>query len=608
MGTLARDIVNYPFFKGLTVTVRTVDEAIQRTPTKEIMRRSRIPGVRTVVMLVGVQSNQFPRACDIASWFLPQNIPVMIGGFHVSGMLAMVGLTADLRDAMCQGMILVAGEVEGGRLPAVVEDVLRGRPEPLYNFLTPTPDLSNIPTPCLSKSDLKGFASPYSTIDTGRGCVFTCDFCTIINVQGRNMRCREPRQIIEFVRANYHEAGIVHSFFTDDNIARNPRWRELFTGLIHLREEEHIPFTFMMQSDLAARKMPPGDFFQVAARAGCNQVFFGVESVNRDNVRSQSKFQNQVTEYKDLAAHLHALGMACHAGYILGLPFDTSESISRDISELQEIGFDSASFYILSPLPGSKDHQRWWRERRWMESDFNMYDSAHVAVAPDRMTRDELMEAYRRSWDQFYSTEHMVNALKDWRHDRSGYWNRLFFFAAYLYASRIEQLHPMTCGFWTLRSRTDRRSGFPREAFVPYWWGRLRFMTARLVGIVKLFFQLEEVWLRSRPKTRTEEALQEMITRTKQEIVDWRDIRGRELVELYRKLQEEMPEVKVPSVVTLWFRKRNPFAGSYTRAHVQRVWKRWYAHAWNPLKWVEMWIFEFVNGARFLTHLLNEGR
>jgi hypothetical protein len=133
-------------------------------------------------------------------------------------------------------------------------------------------------------------------------------------------------------------------------------------------------------------------------------------------------------------------------------------------------------------------------------------------------------------------------------------------------------------------------------------------MTARLVGIVKLFFQLEEVWLRSRPKTRTEEALQEMITRTKQEIVDWRDIRGRELVELYRKLQEEMPEVKVPSVVTLWFRKRNPFAGSYTRAHVQRVWKRWYAHAWNPLKWVEMWIFEFVNGARFLTHLLNEGR
>ena len=101
---------------------------------------------------------------------------------------------------------------------------------------------------------------PYSTIDTGRGCVFTCEFCTIINVQGRTMRCREPAQVVEFVRRNFHEAGIVHSFFTDDNIARNPRWRELFDGLILLREEENIPFTFMMQSDLAARKIPPGDF------------------------------------------------------------------------------------------------------------------------------------------------------------------------------------------------------------------------------------------------------------------------------------------------------------------------------------------------------------
>lgn len=71
MGTLTRDIVNYPFFKGMALTVRLVDEAIQRVPKKEIIRRSRLTGVKTVVMLVGVQSNQFPRARDIASWFLP---------------------------------------------------------------------------------------------------------------------------------------------------------------------------------------------------------------------------------------------------------------------------------------------------------------------------------------------------------------------------------------------------------------------------------------------------------------------------------------------------------------------------------------------------------
>src|SRR5947208_11903441 len=179
-------------------------------------------------------------------------------------------------------------------MATIVGDIIRRQSEPLYNYLNPTANLSHSPIPRLTKEDFKGFASPFSTMDTGRGCVFTCDFCTIINVQGRTMRCRDPLQVVEFVRRSYHEAGIAHCFFTDDNIARNPRWRELFAGLIRLREEEKIPFTFMMQSDLAARKIPGGDFFILASKAGCNQVFFGVESVNRENLRSQEKFQNQV--------------------------------------------------------------------------------------------------------------------------------------------------------------------------------------------------------------------------------------------------------------------------------------------------------------------------
>ena len=615
MGTLVRDLVNYPFFRGLSLNIRLIDEAIQHVPVKKILNCSKAPGVKSIIMLVGVQSNQYPRAQDIASWFLPHDIPVLIGGFHVSGMLSMIGLTADLREAMSKGIILVAGEVENDRLPAIVEDVIRGCAEPLYNFMNPTVDLVDLPMPRLAKDDFRGFASPYSTIDTGRGCVFTCEFCTIINVQGRTMRFRDPKQVIDFVRQSYYDAGVTHCFFTDDNLARNPRWRELFAGLANLREEEKIPFTFMMQSDLAAQKMRGGDFFVLAARAGCRQVFFGVESVNRENLRSQEKFQNRVTEYKDLIEHCHSVGIACHAGYILGLPYDSPESIEKDIAELQRIGFDSASFYILAPLPGSKDHQKWWRDRQWMDEDFNTYDSAHVAVAPERMTRDELMKAYRQTWEQFYSTEHMVNVLKIWRRNWKYYWGWMFFFAWYLYASRVERLHPMNCGFWTVRHRKDRRSGFPREAFFPFWWGRLKASVFRIREIVRLFFQFEEVWLRSRPKSHIEEALQELVVKTKQDIldstsrvVDWRDLKARELRALYQKLHDQMPEVKVPSVVTLWLKKRNPFIGSYTRARAQRIWKQWYLHIWNPLRWIEVWIFEWWNGLRFLTYFIAEGK
>ena len=606
IGTLVHDLVNDTFFHGVAFDIHKIDEAIEWIPVKDIINHSKMPGVKSIVMLVGVQTNQYPRALDIASKFLPHRIPVLIGGFHVSGMLAMIGVTDDLKTAMSKGITLVAGEVEGGRLSAIMKDVIKDRAQPLYNFLNPTPDLLNVPIPHITKDEFENFASRFTTIDTGRGCVFNCDFCTIINVQGRTMRYREPKQVVEFVRQSYREAGVSHSFFTDDNTARNPRWRELFSELIRMREEENIPFTFMMQSDLAARKMPGGDFFELAARAGCNQVFFGVESVNRENLRSKEKFQNQVSEYKDLIDHCHSFGITCHAGYILGLPFDTTLSIKQDVAELQRMMFDSASFYILSPLPGSKDHQRWWREGRWLDEDFNKYDSAHVAVKPERMSPDELMEAYHNTWEQFYSTEHMVNVLKQWRNDHHSYKERLSFFMWYLYSSRIERLHPMNCGFWTVRRRNDRRSSLPQEAFIPFWWKRFLVLNIRLVGMVKLFLQLEEVWLRSRPMSNIEEALHDLISKTKQDIIDWRDLSTKELANFYARLSIEMPEIKVPSKVRLWFKKRNPFAGAFTRLYVQRIWQRWYLYIWNPLKWVEVWLFECVHGFRFLTHLLGE--
>jgi hypothetical protein len=613
IGTLVRDLENEPFFKGVTLNISKIDEAIEWIPAKHIINRSKISGVKSIVMLVGVQTNQYPRALDVASRFLPHGIPVLIGGFHVSGMLAMIGITKDLRDAMFRGITLVAGEVEEGRLGAVVEDILRSKGKPLYNFLNPKPDLRNVPIPHITKTEFENFASRFTTIDTGRGCVFNCDFCTIINVQGRTMRYREPKQVVDFVRQSYIESGVSHSFFTDDNTARNPRWRELFKGLIRIREEEKIPFTFMMQSDLAARKMPGGDFFELAARAGCKQVFFGVESVNRENLRSQDKFQNQIAEYKGLVDHCHSLGITCHAGYILGLPYDTPESLKQDIAELQRMNFDSASFYILSPLPGSKDHQRWWKNGRWMDEDFNTYDSAHVAVKPERMSSDELMKAYYDSWEQFYSTDHMANVLKTWKTDNYYYKERLSFFAWYLYASRIERLHPMNCGFWTVRRRRDRRSCFPQEAVIPFWLGRMNAAVHRLSGIVKLFFQLEEIWIRSRQKGAIEEALYELIVKTEKDIVDWRDIKIKKLIAYYNRLRVTMPEVwqskpsaKVPSAVGLWFRKRNPFAKAFTRKYAQHIWRRWYLHIWNPLKWIELWSFELVNGFRFLFHLISK--
>jgi hypothetical protein len=125
--------------------------------------------------------------------------------------------------------------------------------------------------------------------------------------------------------------------------------------------------------------------------------------------------------------------------------------------------------------------------------------------------------------------------------------------------------------------------------------------------MLKLFFQFEEVWLRSRTKSSIEEGLFELIVKTKQGVIDWRDVKEKELVGYYKKLQSEIPDIKVPSVVRLWLRKRTPFANAFTRSYARHIWQRWYLYLWNPFKWVELWLFEWVNVLRFLFHLLGDG-
>jgi radical SAM superfamily enzyme YgiQ (UPF0313 family) len=184
------------------------------------------------------------------------------------------------------GVTLVLGEVEG-RWSGILQDALAGRLQPVYNFLGAPPELAGMPLPHASSRTQRRFVMAHNgTIDAGRGCPFACSFCTIINVQGRRMRARSAPQILEQVRRNYRLAGraasVRHYFFTDDNFARNPEWERIFDGLIRLRDADGLDVDFMMQVDTQAARIP--GFVEKAARAGCVQVFIGIESVREDNL------------------------------------------------------------------------------------------------------------------------------------------------------------------------------------------------------------------------------------------------------------------------------------------------------------------------------------
>src|SRR3984957_1145166 len=108
---------------GPDVEIRldTYDETKRRGRPDRIIRHIRKAGGRALIGLVGVQSNQFPRAIDLARPFLAAGLPVCIGGFHVWGCIAMLPeMPAELREAQALGISLFAGEAEDGRLAEVL--------------------------------------------------------------------------------------------------------------------------------------------------------------------------------------------------------------------------------------------------------------------------------------------------------------------------------------------------------------------------------------------------------------------------------------------------------------------------------------------------------
>src|SRR5262245_1961997 len=186
---LARDVQRRRALgEGVDVVLNVYDECHTVIPVRRIIRRIR--GGRGLVLLAGVQSNQFPRAMDLARQFRAAGLAVAVGGFHVSGCLAMLpDLPPDLRAALDQGVTLFAGEAEG-RLEQLLADAYHGRLQPVYNFLKDLPDLRGQVTPILPRQVLRGYLLD-SPFDAGRGCPFQCSFCTIINVQGRKSRYRD---------------------------------------------------------------------------------------------------------------------------------------------------------------------------------------------------------------------------------------------------------------------------------------------------------------------------------------------------------------------------------------------------------------------------------
>ena len=421
------------------------DGVISAETIKAIKEKAVEDGVELLVGLAGVQSNQYPRGRDLGLQLIAHGITTLMGGFHVSGY-------PESRTFLNScGITTVVGEAEN-LWSAIVEDFLSGDLKLNYSVtegIRAKTGQDDIIVPVITESQLpvvddryltRFFNPAMTTIDTSRGCPFTCSYCSVKNVMGRTMRSREPNSVVEWVRDAIRNHGIESLFLVDDDFFRSPRSEEILSGLVEVKKE-YPKLSFMMQVDVDASSyanLADGEsetakhrrsrrFIDLAAKAGCYQAFVGIESLNPDNLNFATKYQNTddrqhrmtledskrrvFAKYRRVVDNWHKVGISVHAGYMLGFPFDGADCGRIAAKTLKKIGFDIVSFFIMTPLPGTEDQVRYAQEGAITDWDFNNLDSQHVTLSHPKLDKHTWMQAYREAFMGFYTLPKLLHTV-----------------------------------------------------------------------------------------------------------------------------------------------------------------------------------------------------
>jgi hypothetical protein len=443
-----------------------MDEDDTRIRTQRLARE--LKDGRGLVILVGVQSNQFPRAMDIALPLRVAGVHVCMGGLHVSGNLATSGgVTPELQEAMNLGISLFAGEAGGGRLDQVLRDAWSGQLKSLYNYLNDAP--SQEAAPALAAKTIRGKIGRHSSFDAERGSRTQCSFYTIIHAEGQKSQQRTVDEVEQIIRENLQQdAG--RFLITDDNFSRNPDWEEILDRLIAMREQEQLNIQVMLQVDAMCHRLP--GFIEKAGRAGVRRVFIELDSIRPESIPAAEKKQNKIADYRKMLLAWKRAGAIVFAGYTIGLPGEKPASVLQDIRMMQkELAIDLLEPHCLTALPGSEDHQKLHEAGTFLDPDLNKYDLDHVTTQHSTMTVEEWTQLYHDTWKEFYTPEHMETVLRRAAATGIPLDNMMALLLWFHFCIVYEKIDPLQGGYLRRKHRADRRPTLPKENWLRFWTG-----------------------------------------------------------------------------------------------------------------------------------------
>ncbi|MBI4530099.1 MAG: cobalamin B12-binding domain-containing protein [Candidatus Latescibacteria bacterium] len=246
---------------------------------------------------------------------------------------------------------------------------------------------------------------PAITMITSRGCPFNCTFCSVPTMyQQRKWRGREAVAAVDEMEYLEREYGFGGVLLVDDLITVNvQRIHDLCDEIL----ERGLKVYWWCQSraDILMKNL---DMVEKMARAGCSNVFLGLESGNPEVLKHYNKRLATDTgrEAVDL---LRQHGIRALTSFILGDVDETPEQIRTTIDYAVELDAHQAQFSLLTPYPGT---QTWEQVKdRIFEDDWDRFDGTHIVFHRTHMDAHEIKEAIRSAYRRFYVRSERIGRM-----------------------------------------------------------------------------------------------------------------------------------------------------------------------------------------------------
>ncbi|MGO9121919.1 MAG: B12-binding domain-containing radical SAM protein [Desulfomonilaceae bacterium] len=244
--------------------------------------------------------------------------------------------------------------------PLFVRDLIAGNPRHTYNT-EERPDITSTPLPRWDLINMKLYAS--MSVQYSRGCPYDCEFCDIVNLNGRRPRVKSNDQMIRELEILYEMGWRGRVFMVDDNFIGNKVKVKSLLKVIRLWQEPK-GFPFSLFTEASVNLAQDEELMRLMTAAGFESVFLGLETPAEECLEECGKHQNRAMDLVEAVKTIQRNGMEVMGGFIIGFDNDPPNIFDRQIKFIQNSGVVKAMIGLLNAPPGSRLYRRLKEEGR----------------------------------------------------------------------------------------------------------------------------------------------------------------------------------------------------------------------------------------------------